>query len=156
MKKTTYEMPISYIYNAEKPRAHYTVDGIHYMNGGEFAEIVDKACKGLEAIKDANTKFDAGSDIEETHTSIKSNNCGLTDEKLADNKEDFIAEYFRRTASTNVDWVSIVDDEVTIYNLSMEEFKEFVNRFASWDKHSTKVRIKSSLKMLKWLEEMSR
>ena len=154
MKKTIAEMPITYKYDAEHRSAHYLVEGeTTYKNGGEFTEIVCKAVRGFKAEKDANTKFDKGSDIEETKTSIKSNGCGLTDEKLADNKEDFLAEYFKRTHSTNVDYVVIIDDVVTIYNMDMNEFKEFTNEFAKWDKYSMKVRIKTTSKMIKWFEE---
>ena len=154
MKKTVAQMPINYIYDAEHKRSHYKVEGEEtYKNGGEFAEVVCKAVRGFEAVKDANTKFDEGSDIEETRTSIKSNGCGLTDEKLADNKEDFLNEYFKRTHSTNVDYVVIIDDIVTIYNMDMNEFRTFTSEFAKWDKHSIKVRIKTTVKMLNWLEE---
>ena len=80
MTKTIATMPITYTYNAERKGAHYLIDGrTNYVNGGEFAEIVCKAVRGFEAVKDANTKFDKGSDIEETRTSIKSNGSGLTD-----------------------------------------------------------------------------
>ena len=154
MTKTIATMPITYTYNAERKGAHYLIDGrTNYGNGGEFAEIVCKAIRGFKAVKDANTKFDKGSDIEETRTSIKSSGCGLTDEKLANNKEDFLARYFERTHSTNVDYVVIIDDEVSIYNMDMNEFREFTNEFAKWDKHSEKVRIKTSGKMIRWFEE---
>ena len=154
MTKTIATMPINYKYDADHARAHYLIEGeTAYKNGGEFAEIVCKAIRGFKAEKDANTKFDKGSDIEETRTSIKSSGCGLTDEKLADNRDDFLAEYFRRTHSTNVDYVIIIDEEVSIYNMDMNEFREFTNKFATWDKHSTKVRIKTSGKMIKWFEE---
>ena len=154
MTKTIAIMPINYTYDANHPRSHYLIEGeTTHKNGGEFSEVVCKAIRGFEPKKDANTKFDKGSDIEETRTSIKSSGCGLTDEKLADSKEDFLAEYFRRTHSTNVDYVIIIDEEVTIYNMNMEEFKEFTANFATWDKHSTKVRIKTSGKMIKWFEE---
>lgn len=154
MTKTTATMPINYYYNAEKKSAHYLIEGeTTYKNGGEFAEIVCKAIRGFEAVKDANTKFDKGSDIEETSTSIKSNGCGLTDEKLADNKEDFLKIYFERVHSTNVDYVIIDEDVVNIYNMNMKEFKEFTNEFAKWDTYSKKVRIKTTLKMRNWFEE---
>ena len=154
MTKTIATMPINYTYDVNHARAHYLIEGeTTYKNGGEFAEIVCKAIRGFKAEKDANTKFDKGSDIEETRTSIKSSGCGLTDEKLADNRDDFLAEYFRRTHSTNVDYVIIIDEEVTIYNMNMNEFREFTSKFATWDKHSTKVRIKTSGKMIKWFEE---
>ena len=154
MKKTFSPMPINYTYDASHARAHYLIDGENsYKNSGEFCEIVCKAVRGFKAEKDANTPFDKGSDIEETRTSIKSHGCGLTDRKLADNKEDFLAEYFRLTHSTNVDYVVIINDEVSIYNMNMNEFKEFTAEFAKWDKHSKKVRIKTSGKMIQWLEE---
>lgn len=154
MTKTTAMMPINYFYNTEKKSAHYLIEGeTTYKNGGEFAEIVCKAVRGFKAVKDANTKFDKGSDIEETSTSIKSNGCGLTDEKLADNKEDFLRIYFERVHSTNVDYVIIDEDTVNIYNMDMNEFKEFTNEFAKWDTYSKKVRIKTTLKMRNWFEE---
>ena len=37
--------------------------------------------------------------------------------------------------------------------MDMNEFKEFTNEFAKWDKHSEKVRIKTSGKMIRWFEE---
>ena len=154
MTKTTATMPINYTYNTEKRSAHYLIEGeTTYKNGGEFAEIVCKAIRGFKPEKDANTKFDMGSDIEETSTSIKSNGCGLTDEKLADNKEDFLKIYFERVHSTNVDYVIIIDDIVNIYNMNMNEFKDFTNEFARWDTYSKKVRIKTTLKMINWFEE---
>lgn len=154
MNKTTATMPINYFYDTNHANSHYLIEGeTTYKNGGEFAEVVCKAVRGFEAVKDANTKFDKGSDIEETATSIKSHGCGLTDEKLADNKEDFLKVYFERVHSTNVDYVIIVDDIVNIYNMDMNEFKLFTNEFAKWDTHSKKVRIKTTLKMIKWLEE---
>lgn len=154
MTKTIATMPINYTYDANHSRSHYLIEGTtDHKNGGEFAEIVCKAIRGFKAEKDANTPFDKGSDIEETSTSIKSSGCGLTDMKLADNREDFLAEYFRRVHSTNVDYVVIIDEEVTIYNMNMDEFREFTSKFATWDKHSTKVRIRTSGKMIKWFEE---
>lgn len=153
MTKTTSRIPTNFIYDANRKSAHYSLDGQHYMNGGEFAEVLDKMVRGFEATKDANTPFDKGSDIEETHTSIKSNGCGLTDRKLADNREDFLAKYFDLTASTNVDYVIILDEEINIYNMDMNEFKDFCNEFARWDKYSMKVRIKTTATMVRWLEE---
>ena len=154
MTKTIAPMPISYIYDANHSRSHYLIEGMEtYKNGGEFAEIVCKVIRGFEGVKDANTPFDKGSDIEETKTSIKSTGCGLTDEKLADNKDEFLAKYFERTHSTNVDYVDIQNDEVTIYNMNMNEFREFTNKFATWDKHSKKVRINTTNKMRVWFDE---
>lgn len=156
MRKIVAEIPVNYTYDKDHARSHFKVEGHDsYMNGGEFAEVVDKAIRGFKAEKDANTPFDEGSDIEETKTSIKSNNCGLTDNKeMRTTKEHYLSQYFERVHSTNVDYVVIIDEEVTIYNMDMHtEFKEFVEAFGSWDKHSRKIRLKTSGKMIKWLEE---
>ncbi len=156
MTKTIATMPLNYIYDANHNRSHYLIEGIKgYKNGGEFAEIVCKAIRGYKAEKDANTSFDKGSDIEETKTSIKSNACGLTDEKtIRTTREYYYEQYFKRVHSTNVDYVIIIDDMVYIYNMDMHtEFKEFVDTFSYWDNHSKKIRINTTLKMINWLEE---
>lgn len=154
IKKIVSPIPFKYTYDANHSRSHYLIDGeTTYNNYGQFCEIADKAIRGFKATKDGNTPFDKGSDIEETNTSIKSSGCGLTDIKLADNKEDFLKEYFKRVHSTNVDYVIIIDEMVTIYNMNMNDFKEFTSRFAKWDRHSNKVRIKTTTKMIQWFEE---
>lgn len=152
--KTIASIPFKYTYDANHARSHFLIDGdTAYKNSGEFHEVACKAVRGYKAEKDANTPFDKGSDIEETNTSIKSNGCSLTDKKLADNKEDFLKEYFKRVHSTNVDYVIIIDETVTIYNMEMKDFKEFTALFAKWDSYSKKIRIKTTGKMIKWLEE---
>lgn len=156
MTKTTAMMPIKFTYDPNHKSSHYLIEGeTTYKNGGEFAEIVCKAIRGFEPKKDANTSFEDGSDIEETKTSVKSTGCGLTDNKeMRTTKEHYLTEYFKRVHSTNVDYVIIVDDEVNIYNMDMQtEFKEFVNTFGKWDKKDRKIRINTTLKMIKWLEE---
>ena len=72
MTKTEYTINFKFAFDPAHKGASYTLDGEHYMNGGEFAEIADKMVKGLGSKKDANTPFDKGSDIEETDTSVKS------------------------------------------------------------------------------------
>ena len=37
--------------------------------------------------------------------------------------------------------------------MDMNEFREFTNEFAKWDKHCEKVRIKTTNKMRVWLDE---
>lgn len=156
MTRTIAPMPINYTYDADYPRSHYLIEGetVH-RNGGEFAEIVCKAIRGYKAEKDANTKFDKGSDIEETRTSIKSHKCGLTDEKsIRTTKEYYYEQYFNRVHSTNVDYVIIIDDVVYIYNMDLQtEFKELVDKFSYWDKSEKKIRINTTLKLIRWLDE---
>ena len=148
MLKNTYSIVTNFTYDADHKGAHYLIDGKYY-NTGEAIEIMLKACKGFKACKDASTRFDKGSDIEETHTSIKTLGFSLC-ESIADNFSDTIAEYFKRTASTNVSYALIVNEEIVEYNMSLEEFKEMLERFGAWDKASKKIRVKRN--PLAWLE----
>ena len=154
MKKITSELTLNYRYDADHARAHYTFDGIHYMNGGDFAECVDKHVRGLEPKKDANVPFDIDSDIPELALSIKSQKCGLTDRRLADNLAEYVKIFFNQVHSVLFDWVVIIDNQVTIYTMDKNEFREFVNEFIVWDKYSKKPRFgTTSVRMLNYLEE---
>ena len=82
MKRTEYKINFQFTFDPMHKGAPYTMDGEHYMNGGEFAEVADKMVKGLGSKKDANTPFDMGSDIEETQTSVKSSKATLTSAKI--------------------------------------------------------------------------
>ena len=152
MKKTTYTMNISYKYEVEHKGAPYTFDGIHYMNAGEFKEAIRKAVLGLKAEKDANTPFDKGSDIEETNTSVKSSGATISPIK-GETVTEIMTEYFERVHSDNWDYVTIVDEEVIVYNMNAEEFKEFVEKFGRRNDRKVVRLIKESGKMIKWFEE---
>lgn len=148
MLKNVYPIVTNFTYDPNHKGAHYFING-HYANTGEAVEIMLKACKGFKADKDANTRFDMGSDIEETHTSVKTFGFSLC-ESIADNFVDTVNEYFRRTASTNVSYALIINEEIVEYNMSLEEFKEMLERFGSWDKSGKKIRVKRN--PLTWLE----
>lgn len=155
MKKITATINIEYTFSPIEHRgAPYSVDGIHWMNGGELSEIVDKSIRGLEARKDANTSYDKGSDIEETATSVKSGNATLVNKVLGENFEEIQKVYFETCHSTNWDWVVILDDTAIIYNMNRVEFKEFMNTFGRFCADRKVIRfLKTSTKMLKWLDE---
>lgn len=148
MLKNTYPIVTNFTYDANHKGAHYLIDS-KYHNTGEAVEVMLKACKGFKANKDANTRFDMGSDIEETHTSVKTFGFSLC-ESIADTFTDTVNEYFKRTASTNVSYALIVNDEIIEYNMSLEEFKDMLERFGSWEKSSKKIRVKKN--PLTWLE----
>lgn len=148
MVRNTYPIAIAYEYDPNHKGAHYLING-RYANAGEFVEIALKACKGFKACKDASTRFDLGSDIEETHTSVKTLGFSLC-ESIADSFADTIKTYFERTASTNVSYAVVINESLVEYNMSMDEFKEMLERFGAWDKASKKIRVKRN--PLAWLE----
>lgn len=153
MQKIVSKINLSYHYDASHKSAHYTLDGIRYINNGEFAECIDKHIRGYAPIKDSNTAFDIDSDIHELNLSVKSARASLTDRKLADNKTDFIKSYFDKVHSKLFDWVVIIDDMVTIYTMTKAEFETFTNEFVQWDNYSKKARFGiTSSKMLAWLD----
>lgn len=154
MTRTEYNINFHYEYHAERNGAHYTLDGEHFMNNGEFAEIADKIVKGYEAKKDANTPYDEGSDIAETLTSVKSSKATLTGKQIGYDFESIKKCYFARVHSTNWDYVIILDDTILIYNMNANEFESFLDNWASYYKPRNVIRINAtSGKMIKWLDE---
>lgn len=154
MNKATYEINIKYTFDNNRKGAKYSIDGIHFFNSGELAEIMDKSVKGYKVAKDANTAYDKGSDIEETNTSVKSGKATLTSKVLGTNKIEVLNTYFKTVYSDNWDWVVIIDDTITIYNMNAKEFREFAEEWSAYDESRKVVRFKAtSGKMIKWLEE---
>ena len=152
MKKITAEIKINYIYDSTRKGAKYSTDGEHFMNGGEFAEIIAKAVLGYESRKDANTAFDKGSDIPEIEASVKSSKATLVNKKLADTFEGSIKEYFKATHSKIFIYVVIIDDTATLYMMNANEFESFIKAFAGMNERGF-IRFKgTSAKTIAWLE----
>lgn len=142
-----------YTFDNEHKGAHYTFDGEKYMNAGEWCEAQYKYVLGFEATKDANTAFDAGSDIEQLHRSVKSSKATLTSEVLGRDMETSLTCYFERVASTSWAWVIPMDETLTVYVMDADEFKEFTELWASYTNEG-RIRYKAtSGKMIKWFEE---
>ena len=156
MTRNTYRINFTYHFDPTDAHkgAHYSIDGEHWMNAGEFAEVADKLVRGLGSSKDANTAFDRGSDIPQTRTSVKSGKATVTTVRLGPDFESFKRAYFARVHSTNWDYVVIIDDTVTVYNMNAAEFEAFLDKWASFQKDRGAIRIKqTSTKMLQWLDQ---
>lgn len=135
-------------------RAPYSLDGVHWLNGGELAEALDKFSKGYKPEKDANGKWDKTSDIPETHTSCKSYRFGLNNEYLGDTYEEVKTEYFKRVHSTNWDYIIIEGDTLIVYTMNKAEFAEYLDNFHIFEKGRIRgVRSKKAIaEMIEWLE----
>lgn len=154
MKRMVYDISgFDYKFDASRRTNKYWVASENrWCNQGETVEPMLKWVHGLEAKKDPNTAFDKGSDIEEYHTSVKSPKFGLTNESLADNKEEYIDRYFERTASKNVAYGYIAGDELIVYWMRMDEFREYLNEFS----YMSEGRLRGnglSNKMITWFEK---
>ena len=144
MKKVTYVNTMSYIYEADRKGSKYSIDGgEHYMNHGEYAECLAKHLLGYKAHKDACTAFDKGHDIPEMNASVKSLNCSLSDCKgMPKDPIAFMETFWKRDCSSMFVWVDDYADMVDLWFMDRDEFRQFADRFAVWDKSLEKFRIK--------------
>lgn len=155
MKKIESEIKINFLFDNSRKGAKYTLNGLNWMNHGEFAEIVTKNILGFESVKDANTAFDKGSDIPEIKASVKSSKASLTSMKLADTFEESMNEYFKRTHSEIFIYTVIIDENATLYMMNKKEFRLFMMNFSSLNERKV-IRFKAtSGKMVKFLEGLA-
>lgn len=158
MKRIEYTNTMSHIYNSERRGSKYSMDGGDtWKNHGEYLESVAKFHRGLEYLVNPATSYDTGSDIEEMNASVKSSNASLAC-IYGNTKEQIIEEYFKNVHSTLWIFMVDVDEQIIEYHMNAEEFREFLEEWATTavesGTHLTKVRIKKvSGKMLHWLEE---
>lgn len=144
---------LSYIYDAARKGAKYSINGgKNWLNAGEFMEAVAKAMHGLDAGKDANTRFDEGSDVPEFHASVKSSKASLTNCKLADDFESSVRAYFEQVASSEFWYVTMVDELATIYKMNAKTFERFIRKFAKLNERGVIRFATTSAKMLAWLD----
>ena len=124
MIKKTYTNTLGFQFDPTRKNAKYTIDGVKWMNHGEFCEVLAKHCLGYEAKKDGNTAFNAGADIPELNASVKSIRCGLTDMKLGNDPEIWWERFWKMADETQIAiWVCEHDEEVDLWFMSHEEFK---------------------------------
>lgn len=161
MRKTTYKIDnFKYTFDSEVRGAKYTWEykGVTYKgNGGDFSEAGLKWCRGYEPIKDANTSYAVGSDIEEDGTSVKTWGFTLASACTGESFEEVIDKFFQNVHSWNFSFVIIIENELTDYNMNADEFRQFLYRFASYDKGRKVIRgPKASLKKIRevvqWFE----
>ena len=155
MEKMVTKMPISYRYNAAHSGAHYTLDGVKYMNHGDLMEVACKAAHGLEAKKDASTPFYAAADIPEYSASVKSSEASLFNMNLGDTFEVAAEAYLTKDASTSFWFAQDIGEDLVIYKMNEAEYRTFVYDFCRWDKHSKKIKAtKLTRKLLNWFESL--
>lgn len=151
--KMTREINLTYTYDAARKGAKYSINGgKSWLNGGEFMEAVAKALHGLDPRKDANTRFDEGSDVPEFHASVKSSKASLTNMKLADSFEASLAAYFEQVASSEFWYVTTTDELATIYKMNATKFEKFLRKFSKLNERGVIRIAATSSKMLAWLD----
>ena len=153
MKRLEKEINIKYTYDPAHKGAPYTIDGEHYMNGGDITEIGTKSALGFECKKDGNTPYDKGSDIEEISASVKSSKATVVNMILGDTMETSMDVFFANVHSTQFIYSILIENMVTMYFMNPAEFREFLTEWAKLNERGY-MRLKAtSGKMIKWLEE---
>lgn len=138
MIKNVYKLTnFNYTYDNTRSGAKYCyydslVKCYKWGNNGDISEVAMKYGLGLATHKDPNGAYDEGSDIEETHTSVKSWGFTLASKIKADSFEDVLRIYWSNVASTNFSFCWIEGDELIDYNMNADEFNQFLYRFAKY------------------------
>jgi hypothetical protein len=137
-------------------RAPYTIDGVHYMNGGELAEALDKDRLGYKAIKDPNIKWCDGSDINDLKISCKSYRFSLTSERLGNDYETVKNEYFNRVHSILWHYIIIDNGYLIVYEMNKKEFETYLDKFHIFENGIIRgIRNKKDINnMLQWFESL--
>lgn len=140
--------------------ARYTMDFVHYGNGGDASEWVTKDSVGLDATKDANGAYDVTDDIPEFNASVKSSAATLVNRPLGNDFDTVVNAYFE-TVHSKVIWYSVADfakKVVTIYQMNHAEFRQYLKLFSRYDASRKVVRLNkdAASKNLRWLEIKSR
>lgn len=159
MRKLFYYHHRGLLYNPDRPRAPWTLDGIHYFNQGNLCECETSDFYGYGFRYDKKAiRFDKGSDIEQLRLSVKSDGCTLAcvyRESKDTAKAEIIGEYFERTHS--IKWVYVIRKSgySELYEMNATEFREFVETFGGLSRESGKfyykVKIRTTQKMEDWL-----
>ena len=156
MNKISYTNTMPYEYDPNRKGSHYKI-GEKWKNAGELAESITKFHRGLDYLVNPKTSYDNGSDIESLNASVKSSGASLAC-LYGNSFEQIIDTYFANVHSTLWIYVVKVDEEIIEYHMNAKEFREFLEGWAQIavesNSHLLKVRFKkTSLKMIKWLEE---
>lgn len=164
MKKNVYNISrFSYIFESARKGAKYQIwdevaECYKWVNAGELYEVALKWALGYAAHKDPNGSYLDGSDIEETHTSVKSWAFTLASACKTDTFEENLEKFFRNVASSNFSFGWIEGEELVEYNMNCEEFKEFLYRFCKLDNkvvRGPKWSNKKRREVEEWLERVA-
>jgi hypothetical protein len=156
MYKVYYENSMPYSYEPNRMGAKYLIDGA-YKNHGEFLESAVKFHRGLDYRVNPLTKWNEGSDIEETHESIKSSRSTLAC-IYGETIDEILEVYFENVASFEFTYVIDIDNMIYEYHMNKSEFCAFCQQFArltdSSKGYGKKVYLmRTSMKTIEWLEK---
>ena len=146
----TIKNPAKYV--PEHKGAHYTLDGQHFFNGGEYVEIACKEYAGVPAEKDASTPYNVAADIPEYSASVKSSAATVVNMKLAETLEKSLDVYFENDASAEYWYGTIEQNILTIYKMTEKTFRRFLEKFCGLNERGYLRLKKENKQMTQWLK----
>ncbi len=134
-----------YVFDSARRGAKYhyydeVLESWKWGNCGDFDEVELKWCYGLAAHKDPSGSYADGSDIEETHTSVKGWGFTLASAIKEDSFEKVLEVFWQNVASTNFSFTWREGDERIEYNMNADEFNQFLYRFGTYAKDRKTIR----------------
>lgn len=159
MTKTIYTITMPYEFNPTRKGAKYLI-GDAYKNHGEFVESVMKHHRGLDYLKNPNTSFSTGSDIESEKMSVKSDSASLG-KVYGYSLTEILTKFFENSVSEKYAWGYEKNGVMTEYIMTKKEFFEFCQTFGKLGVESKSKKVNegfkvrfptTSVKMLSWFE----
>lgn len=153
MYKTYHSISVPYTFDPNRPNAKYTLDGVHFMNAGQFLQIQLIANLYNRIDRPDNKNFSEDSDIPELCESVKSSKATLVNTFLGNDTETHLQNFFAKVASTQFSWLILIDETIVRYVMDKKEFETFVRNWSKFDESRKVIRFKTtSTKMIQWLE----
>lgn len=153
MLKDITKITLAYTHEPAHKGAPYTLDGEHFMNYGQLAQVlVDHRLTG-QVRKPDHVPYDVDSDIPELSISVKSFRFTLTSKIKGNDMAEILATYSKNVASHTWAYAEIVGDELHTYFMDKAEFIEFCERFCELNTRNLLRGKRQRVAILNWLEE---
>ena len=142
----------------------YAINRVENKNAGIAREWALCRHYMVERTSHDSLAYDKGSDLDAAgkHISIKASAFTLMSGALCEGIEDFDGIWNLYASRVHSDTFAYITADFTVYEMNIDEFKQFVYAFAHTERESeknggqVKIRLrKESGKMLKWLADMA-
>ena len=142
----------------------YAINRVENKNAGIAREWALCRHYMVERTSHDSLAYDKGSDLDAAgkHISIKASAFTLMSGALCEGIEDFDGIWNLYESRVHSDTFVYITADFTVYEMNIDEFKQFVYAFAHTERESeknggqVKIRLrKESGKMLKWLADMA-
>lgn len=142
----------------------YAINRVENKNAGIAREWALCRHYMVERTSHDSLAYDKGSDLDAAgkHISIKASAFTLMSGALCEGIEDFDGIWNLYESRVHSDTFAYITADFTVYEMNIDEFKQFVYAFAHTERESeknggqVKIRLrKESGKMLKWLADMA-